>query len=72
MIKSIAKELVENPDENVNPNRNRQISSKLLNYDFNNFKTIDKNNSLTIDQVMLFRVPPEEMKTINKQNLSPF
>jgi len=29
------------------------------------FKTIDKNNSLTIDQVMLFRVPPEEMKTIN-------
>ena len=41
MIKSIAKELVENLDENVNPNRNRQISSKLLNYDFNNFKTID-------------------------------
>lgn len=29
------------------------------------FKTIDKNNELTIDQIMLFRVPPEIMKNIN-------
>ena len=41
MIKSIAKELVESPDENINRNRYHPTSSKLLNYDFNNFKTID-------------------------------
>ena len=41
MIKSIAKELVENLDENKNPNRYHQLSSKLLNYNFSNFKTYD-------------------------------
>ena len=31
----------------------------------NMFKSIDKSNVLSIDQVMLFRVPPEIMKNIN-------
>jgi len=32
----------------------------------NMFKTIDKKNTLSINQVLLFRIPPEELKTINK------
>ena len=41
MIKSIAKELVETENENTNPNKFRPITSKLINYDFDNFKSID-------------------------------
>ena len=45
MIRSIAKELVETENENSNPNVYRYTSSKLLTFDFNNFKTLDPYSS---------------------------